>query len=73
MAAAAAIPSYLATEALAASLPALLATSASIAVYTGVYVILLRTVEKAVWSTIIGMLQSLLNRARRRDSATTAA
>jgi O-antigen/teichoic acid export membrane protein len=73
LAAAAAIPSYLTTEALAASLPPLLATSASIAVYTGGYVIMLRTVEKAVWTTIVGMLQSLLNRARRRDSATTAA
>jgi PST family polysaccharide transporter len=73
LAAAAAVPAYQATESLAETMPELLAASVSIAVYAGIYVVLLRIVEKAVWSNIIGMLQSLRNRARRRDSATTAA
>ena len=73
LAAAAAVPAYLTTEELAETLPGLLAASVSIAVYAVVYTVLLRMVEKAAWSNIVGMLQSLRNRARRRPSATTAA
>ena len=73
LAATASVPAYLVTETLAQTLPGLLAAGVSIAVYAAIYVVLLRLFEKAAWTNMVGMLQSLRDRARRRHSASAAA